>query len=80
MIRIFAPQLVDPTSVSFQVDPGTAVCTVDFERLPKAPLGDTLAAVSIQALQLAADMEPGLECLSAKYDFYFPNGECCFDD
>jgi hypothetical protein len=80
VIRIFAPRQVDPASVSFQVAPGTAVCAVEFDGIPDETLSDTYGADSLQALQLAADVEPVLQRLSINYDFYFPTGEGYFDD
>jgi hypothetical protein len=79
VIWIFAPKLVDQTSVSFQVAPGTAVCEVDFNGLPEPLLGDTIGADSLQALQFAADIEPVLKRLSERYDFYCPTSEGYFD-
>jgi hypothetical protein len=43
-------------------------------------LGDTYGADSLQALQLAADIEPVLKRLSHRCDFYFPTGEGYFDE
>ena len=80
VIRIFAPKPVDPASVSFQVAPGTAVCMVEFDGISDETLGDTYGADSLQALQLAADIEPVLKRLSHRYDFYFPTGEGYFDE
>lgn len=80
MIRIFAPRPVDPAAGSFEVTPDTAVCTVEFDGIPDETLGDTYGADSLQALQLAADVEPVLKRLSNRYDFYFPTGEGCFDE
>jgi hypothetical protein len=80
VIRIFAPRPIDPCSVSFEVSPGTAVCTVEFDGISDETLGDTYGADSLQALQLAADIEPVLKRLSHRYDFYFPTGEGYFDE
>lgn len=80
VIRVFAPRPVDAASVSFQVAPGTAVCTVEFDGIPDETLGDIYGADSLQALQLAADIEPVLKRLSKRYDFYFPTGEGYFDE
>jgi hypothetical protein len=80
VIRVFAPMLVDPDSVSFQVAPGTAVCSVEFDGIPDETLSSTYGADSLQALQLAADIEPVLKRLSDHYDFYFPTGEGYFDE
>ena len=79
VIRVFAPRLIDPASVSFEVAKGTAVCTVEFDGIPGKALGDTYGADSLQALQLAADVEPVLKRLSEQYDFYFPTGEGYFE-
>jgi hypothetical protein len=80
VIRIFAPRWVHPASVSFQIAPGTAVCKVAFDGLPEVALGDTFGADSLQALQLASDIESVLKRLSERYDFYFPTGEGYFDE
>ncbi len=80
VIRVFAPTSVDPASVSFQVAPGTAVCIVEFDGIPDETLGSTYGADSLQALQLAADIEPVLKRLAHRYDFYFPTGEGYFDE
>lgn len=80
VIRVFAPRLVDPASVSFEVAEGTAVCTVEFDGIPDETLRDTYGAYSLQALQLAADIEPVMRRLSKYYDFYFPTGEGYFDE
>jgi len=80
VIRIFAPQVVDPASVSFEVVDGTAVCRVEFDGIPdQAPI-DTYGADSLQALQLASDIEPVLQRLSRRYDLYYPTGEGYFDE
>ena len=42
--------------------------------------GAIYGADSIQALQLAVDIEPVLKRLSERYDFYFPSGEGYFDE
>jgi hypothetical protein len=79
VIRVFAPRLVEG-SVSFAVAPGTAVCGVEFDGIPDETLGDTYGADTLQALQLAADVEPTLKRLSKDYDLYFPTGEGYFDE
>jgi hypothetical protein len=85
-IRIFAPQPVDPSSVTFAVDADGASCVVEFDGLPDAArqaLGadsTTFGADSIQALQLEADVDRVLKRLSKHYDFYFLTGEGYFDE
>jgi hypothetical protein len=80
LIRIFAPQPVDPDSVQFQPDADASSCVVEFDGIPDANLGDIYGADSIQALQLAVDIEPVLKRLSKCYNFYFPSGEGYFDE
>ena len=80
LIRIYAPQPVDPDSVRWRTDADTSSCVVEFDGIPNANLGETYGADSIQALQLAVDIEPVLRRLSKRYDFYFPSGEGYFDE
>lgn len=79
-IRIFAPQPVDSDSVQWRPDADTSSCVVEFDGIPDANLGDIYGADSVQALQLAVDIEPVLKRLSKRYDFYFPTGEGYFDE
>ena len=80
VIRVFAPRRVDPASVSFEVAEGTAVCTVKFDGITDETQGDTYGADSLQALQLAINIDPVLKRLSERYDFYFPTGETYFEE
>lgn len=80
VIRVFAPKPVDPDSVSFPVAAGTAVCTVEFDGIADETLGNTYGADSLQALQLAVDIEPVLKRPSKRYDFFSPSGEGYFDE
>jgi hypothetical protein len=80
LIRIFAPRPVDPGSVQFRPDADTSSCLVEFVGIPDANHGEIYGADSIQALQLAVDIEPMLKHLSKRYDFYFPTGEGYFDE
>ena len=80
VIRVFAPRLVDPASAPFEVADRTAVCTVKFDGITDETQGDTYGADSLQALQLAIDIDPILKRLSERYDFYFPTGETYFEE
>ncbi len=80
LIRIFAPQPVDATSSLFRPDADTASCLVEFDGIPDANRGEIYGADSLQALQLAVDIEPILKQLSKRYDFYFQTGEGYFDE
>jgi hypothetical protein len=79
-IRIHAPRPVEPGSVSWKPDHDTAVCLVEFDGIPDLASSETYGADSIQALQLAADIEPTLKRLSKRYDLYFQTGEGYFDE
>lgn len=80
VIRIGTPYLLDESAVSFKFDPGTAGCTVEFDGLPENLVEHVYGADSLQALSLAADVDPYLKGLGKKYDFYWPSGESYFDD
>ena len=80
LIRIYAPQPVDPGTVRWRPDANTSSCLVEFDGIPDANHGEIYGADSIQALQLAVDIEPMLKHLSERYDFYFPTGEGYFDE
>jgi hypothetical protein len=80
LIRIFAPRPVDPNSDLYRSDADISSCVVEFDGIPDANLGEVYGADSIQALQLAVDIEPVLKRLSERYDFYFPTGEGYFEE
>ncbi len=79
IIRIGQPYLVESGSVNFTVAEGTAGCSVEFCGIDAEYLDEVYGADLLQALQLAADVEPTLKRLSNKYDLYFPGGEPYFD-
>lgn len=80
LIRIGRPYLVDPQKVNFRVSEDTAGCAVEFFGLEKEYIDQVYGADLLQALQLAADVEPKLKRLSEKYDLFFPTGEPYFGD
>ncbi len=79
VIRLYAPQPVTPDSPLYRPGQETASCRVEFDGIAAGNLGDTFGADTLQAIQLAADIEPTLKRLSKEYDFYFPTGERYFD-
>ena len=80
IIRVGKPYLVQSGTVNFPVAEGTAGCSVEFAGLEEVDVGETYGADLLQALQLAADVEPVLKRLSQKYDFYFQPGEPYFEE
>ena len=78
-IRIGQPYLVEAGTVNFAVDGDTAGCVVSIDGLPEEVLETYYGADLLQALQLAADIEPLIQRLSKEFDFYFPSGEPYFE-
>jgi len=80
VIRIFEPFEVKEGTVSFKIDYGVAGCRWEIDGLPEE-LSDTVyGADSLQALQLASDVDGILQSLRKKYEFYFPSGEPYFQE
>jgi len=80
-IRIGKPYLLKEGEVNFPAHEGAAGCSVEFNGLEDGYYNDEVyGADSIQALQLATNIEPTLVHLSEKYDFYFLTGEPYFED
>jgi uncharacterized protein DUF6968 len=81
LIRIFAPQPVNPGSHLFRPDADTSSCIFEFEGILDVKPNETFGADSIQALQLAiVDIEAIVKRLSDRYDFFFPTGEGYFEE
>ena len=80
VVRISAPYLVDEGMVKFKFDPGTAGCTIEFDGLPEGLTEEVFGADSVQALALAADIDPYLRGMRKKFDFFWLSGEPYFDD
>ncbi|KRA51102.1 hypothetical protein ASD77_15875 [Pseudoxanthomonas sp. Root65] len=80
VIRIFSPFIVPVGSVNFEVDGVVAGCRWELEGLPEKVSDTTYGADSVQALQLAANIDGVLAALRDKYDFYFRSGEPYFED
>jgi hypothetical protein len=80
VLRILAPTIVRADEVAFPVANGTARCIVEFDGLPGVSPEEYFGADSVQALQLASNVEPVLKRLSKKFDFYFLTGEGYFDE
>lgn len=79
VIRIGAPYLLEEGMVNFAFSEGTAGCSVEFDGLFENP-SDIYGGDLLQALQLAANVEPTLEGLRKRYDFYFSDGSPYFDE
>jgi len=86
VIRISEPYLVEEGTVNFELSEGTAGCSVEFIGLKdgvvfkKRNEHEVYGVDSMQALQLAVDIEPALKRLSKKYNIFFPCGDLYFDE
>ena len=78
-IRIYAPFLAEQNAVNFQINEGVAGCKYEVHGLPEQIADTVYGADSLQALQLASNIDVLLQSLSSKYDFYFPTGEPYFE-
>lgn len=72
-------ELVIRIGVPYWVEDGVAACPVKWDGLIDE-LMDTRGTDLLQAMYLAVDIEPLLEKLRHKYDFYWPSGEPYHDD
>jgi hypothetical protein len=79
IIRIGQPYLLEKGRVNFEFHEGAAGCPVDFAGLDEDHSHEAYGADSLQALQLAVNVERVLETLSKKYDLFFPSGEPYFE-
>lgn len=79
-IRISAPYLIEEGMVSFRFDPGTAACKIEFDGLPDSLTEVVYGMDSLQAVNLASNIEPLLGRLQKKYDLYWLSGEPYFED
>lgn len=74
-------ELVIRIGVPYWVEDGVAACPVEWNGLfEKKELADSRGMDLLQALHLAVDIDPLLEKLRDKYDFYWPSGDSYHED
>ena len=78
-IQLGTPVVVKSDQVKFPVDGTTAICHVEFEGLNQHSF-DVYGMDSLQALNLASDVEKVLKRLSSKYDFFWETNDPYFED
>jgi hypothetical protein len=78
VICITAPYFLAQASVPFTIHDGAAGCAIVFDGIPEDEI-TIHGADRIQALALAADIDPYLRGLRRKYEFYWETGEPYFD-
>ena len=78
VIRISEPYQVEQSMVDFPIGEGLAGCSIDMVGLPDKE-HDLYGVDSVQALNLATNLEPLLERLQRKYDLYWLSGDPYFE-
>lgn len=79
LVGVGAPMVVTQDEVKYPVDGVMSKCHVEFEGMNEHSF-DVFGADSLQAINLASNIEAVIERLSDKYDFYWDTGEPYFDD
>ena len=79
VVKISEPFVATEGNVKFPVDGETSGCRVEIKGLDE-PSFDLFGMDSLQAVNLASDIESLIERLSDKYDFCWITGEPYFDD
>ena len=78
VIRISVPYLVHENMVGFSVGEGFYGCQVEIEGINET-YPDVYGADSLQAINIASNVEPFLRRLQKKYDIYWLSGDPYFD-
>jgi len=80
VVKIHRPFELKDGDVSFSFDPGTAGCAIEYDGLGTDYYDHVVyGADTLQAIQLASNIEPCLKGISKKYDLYFETGEPYFE-
>lgn len=77
---VFHPFEVQAGTVSFDIGNGVVACRYEIFGLPETISDTCYGADSIQALQLAGDVDSCLRMYRNRYDFFFLSGEQYFED
>lgn len=78
-LRISSPYIVKQGDVKFPVDGVIAGCDLEIDGLDERKIS-YYGMDSLQAINLASNIEPVIERLSDKYDFFWLSGEPYFDE
>jgi hypothetical protein len=78
-IRIGLPYVVTDDMVGYPVGEGVAGCAIRIEGLDRE-LPDVYGADSVQAVNIASNLEPFLNRLQKEYDIFWASGEPYFDE
>jgi hypothetical protein len=78
-VGICAPTVVAQDEVKYQVDGVMSKCHVELEGLNEHSF-DVFGTDSMQAVNLASNIEAVIKRLSAEYDFFWATGEPYFEE
>ncbi len=78
-VKISAPYVVQQSDVDFPVDGVVTGCRVEIEGLDEKGC-DFYGVDALQAINMASNIEPLLQRLSRKYDFFWLTGEPYFEE
>jgi hypothetical protein len=77
--KVSEPYVMQADDVQFSVDGVIAACRVEIEGLD-VPALEVHGVDFLHAINMATDIEPLVESLSGRYDFFWITGEPYFDD
>jgi hypothetical protein len=78
-VRISLPYVVLQENVQFPVDGVVSGCHVDIDGIDERGF-EVYGMDSLQAINMASDIEPLIKRLGARYDFYWITGEPYFEE
>jgi hypothetical protein len=78
-VGLCAPVVVAQNEVQYPVDGVMSKCHVEFEGLNEHSF-DVFGTDSLQAINLASNIESVIKRLSQEYDFFWSTGEPYFED
>jgi len=79
VFRVDKPHVTTASEAGSVADGKTCTCEVTIVGLDE-PSTKYFGMDSVQALQLASNLDPLIERLSATYDFFWPTGEPYFEE
>ena len=79
VVRIGIPYIVEEGTVNFPIDVIVAGCHLEFEGLSDESQ-EIYGVDTLQAINIASDIESDLKRLEKKYDLYWANGEPYFGE
>ena len=79
VVKISEPFVATENNAKFPGDGVASACHVEIDGLDESGF-DLFGMDSLQAINLASNIDPLIERLSGKYDFFWITGEPYFDD